>query len=43
VITLSVTTALLGFLALTAGADSFLTLMALAVAAVVIWSPWRKA
>lgn len=42
VTTLSVTTAVLTFLALSAGASPLWTLLAAGVAAVTIWAPWRR-
>ena len=42
VTTLMVTTAILTYLALSAGADPTWTILIAAVAAVTIWAPWRK-
>lgn len=42
VTTLMVTTAILTYLALSAGADPPWTMLVAAVAAVTIWSPWRR-
>lgn len=43
VIILIVTTAWLGFLALSSGANPLWTLVALAIAGATIWAPWRRA
>ncbi len=42
VTTLTITTALLTFLALSAGASPLWTLLVAGVAAVAIWAPWRR-
>ena len=42
VIVLIITTAWLGFLALSSGANPFWTLLALAIAGATIWAPWRR-
>lgn len=42
VTTLTATTAILTYLALTAGANPLWTLLAAAVAAITIWAPWRR-
>lgn len=42
VTTLMVTTAILTYLALSAGADPIWTILIAAVAAVTIWAPWRR-
>ena len=42
VTTLMVTTAVLTYLALSAGADPIWTIVAAGVAAVTIWAPWRR-
>lgn len=42
VIVLIVTTAWLGFLALSSGANPLWTLLALATAGATIWAPWRR-
>ena len=39
---LVVTTAWLGFLALSSGANALWTMLALAIAGVAIWAPWRR-
>lgn len=43
VIMFIITTAWLGFLALSSGANPFWTLLALAIAGATIWAPWRRA
>ncbi len=42
VTTLMVTTAVLTYLALSAGADPLWTILVAAVAAIAIWAPWRR-
>ena len=43
VIVLIITTAWLGFLAFSAGANPIWTFLALATAGAIIWAPWRRA